>query len=127
MPGDPSPNPVVALRAEGLQAERVATEPYASTEVLAQLAGLELAEGMVAVQQHGGSNRDLYRELEAREAVVRSLALYRWALPRDTTPLAAFITQVCTGYFDAVVFTSQDQMPDLFQVAAAHGNVGPVR
>lgn len=121
------PKPVAALRAEAIQADRVAAEPYTSAEVLVQLAGLELAGRNVAVQEHGGSSPDIHRELAARGATVRSLTLYRWALPRDTAPLATFIVQVCAGQVDVVIFTSQVQATHLFQVAAAHGNVRPLR
>ncbi|HEY8742866.1 MAG TPA: uroporphyrinogen-III synthase [Chloroflexota bacterium] len=121
------PKPVAALRAENVRADRVAAEPYTSAEVLAQLAGLDLAGRTVAVQQHGGSSQDLYRELEARGAAVRSLTLYRWTLPRDTTPLAACIVQLCAGQIDVVAFTSQVQVTHLFQVAEALGYVGPLR
>ena len=122
-----APKPVAALRAEALSAGRVAAEPYTSTEVLAQLAGLDLAGGTVAVQQHGGSSQDLHRALEARGATVRPLSLYRWALPRDTTLLADFIVQVCARQVDVVVFTSQIQVIHLFQVADTLGNVGQLR
>jgi uroporphyrinogen-III synthase len=121
------PKPVAALRAEAIRADRVAAEPYTSAEVLAQLADGTLAGRTVAVQQHGGSSRDLSRGLEGRGAVVRYLALYRWAIPRNTAPLAEFIVQLGAGQLDAVIFTSQVQVMHLFLVADSLGESVPLR
>jgi uroporphyrinogen-III synthase len=74
------------------------------------------------VQLHGGPSPTLERGLAERGAEVRTIALYRWALPRDRRPLLALVDRLEAGEVDATLFTSQIQVAHLFAVAAEHGH-----
>ena len=116
------PKPVAALKALGLKATLVAPEPNTSNDVLALLdAQLPVAGQRVAVQAYGRLNEPLLDGLKARGAKVRSVAIYAWALPLDTAPLAAAIEEICSGSVDVVMFTAAQQLAHLFQVAEQSG------
>ena len=116
------PKPVAALKALGLKATLVAPEPNTSNDVLALLdAQLPVAGQSVAVQAYGRLNEPLLDGLKARGAKVRSVAIYAWALPLDTAPLAAAIEEICSGSVDVVMFTAAQQLAHLFQVAEQSG------
>ncbi|HET8937442.1 MAG TPA: uroporphyrinogen-III synthase [Polyangiales bacterium] len=116
------PKPVAALKALGLKPTLVAPEPNTWNDVLALLdAQLPVAGQSVAVQAYGRLNEPLLDGLKARGATVRSVAIYAWALPVDTTPLTAAIEQICSGSVDVVLFTAAQQLAHLFQVAEQSG------
>ena len=55
------------------------------------------------VQRHGTANRELDAALEARGAEVIEIPTYRWALPKDTAPLAELVGRLERGEMDAVL------------------------
>lgn len=75
----------------------------------------------VAVIEHGSAHGRLRAELIDRGAVPLSVALYRWALPADTSPLVAAIEALISGEARVALFTSTAQVDSLVEVAAEAG------
>jgi uroporphyrinogen-III synthase len=119
-----------------------APEPNTWREVLSALdAAAAIAGKRIAVQEYGVPNPELVNGLEQRGAEVKTIAIYRWALPEDLAPLRAAIQQILRGDADVALFTNGAQVDHLFRVAAeekaeedlrrackslAIGSVGPI-
>jgi uroporphyrinogen-III synthase len=73
------------------------------------------------VQEYGKSNSALLDGLRARGAKVHTVPVYGWAMPLDTTPLAAAIDTLCGDHAEVITFTSAQQLEHLFQLAAERG------
>jgi uroporphyrinogen-III synthase len=95
----------------------------------------------IAVQEYGIPNPELVSGLEQRGASVKTIAVYRWALPEDLAPLRDAIQQILRGAVDVALFTNGAQVEHVFRVAAeekadeklraackglAIGSVGPI-
>jgi uroporphyrinogen-III synthase len=116
------PKPVAALKELGLQPALTAPEPNTWKEALAILdASVELAGKRVAVQEYGVTNAELLTGLEARGAKILRVPVYRWALPEDIAPLQAAIREITEGKADVVIFTSANQVENVFKVAHQDG------
>jgi uroporphyrinogen-III synthase len=121
------PKPTAVLARNGLKPDISAVEPYTTTELLAALEPLTLADRSVALLHYGEHNAALTEALQARGAALYELTLYEWELPEDITPLQRLVEQLPEGGFDAVAFTSQIQARHLFQVAAAQDQAERLR
>jgi uroporphyrinogen-III synthase len=127
------PKPVAALKALGLKPALVAPEPNTWQELLGvlepELPALSGSgrEVRVWVQEYGRPTPQLIEALEARGATVRSVAIYAWAMPLDTAPLAAGIRLLAERKADAVLFTSGKQVDHLLQLASELGCVDALR
>jgi uroporphyrinogen-III synthase len=116
------PKPVAALKELGLQPAMTAPEPNTWREVLAILdSNVPLKAKRVAVQEYGITNRELLAGLEARGAKILRVPVYRWALPEDIAPLQAAIRQIVEARADIVIFTSANQVENVFKVAGQDG------
>ena len=115
------PKPTAVLREFATRIDVRAPEPYTTADVLRELESIDLADRLTVVQHYGEPNVELVEALDARCARVREVEVYRWALPDDLTPLEAFIRELPTGRFDAMVVTSQVQVRHLFQIAERLG------
>jgi uroporphyrinogen-III synthase len=116
------PKPVAALKELGLQPAMTAHEPNTWKETLAILdANVELAGKRVAVQEYGITRLELLAGLEARGAKILRVPVYRWALPEDIAPLQAAIREIVNGKADVVIFTSANQVENVFNVAHQSG------
>ena len=116
------PKPVAALKELGLQPAMTAPEPNTWKETLAILdSNVELAGKRVAVQEYGVTNLELLAGLEARGAKILRVPVYRWALPEDIAPLQAAIRQIVEAKADVVIFTSANQVENVFKVAHQDG------
>jgi uroporphyrinogen-III synthase len=116
------PKPVAALKELGLQPALTAPEPNTWKEALAILdASVELAGKRVAVQEYGVTKPELLTGLEARGAKILRVPVYRWALPEDIAPLQAAIREITEGKADVVIFTSANQVENVFKVAHQDG------
>jgi len=114
------PKPVAALREIGLHPTVVVPPPNTWREILESLdTELPVAGLRVAVQEYGMSNLPLLDALRERGAEVRSIAIYRWALPEDLGPLRSSVAAILAGDVDVALFTSATQVYHLFQVAGA--------
>ena len=73
------------------------------------------------MQEYGEVNEALYAALRRRGALVTPVTVYRWALPEDTGPLQAAVSEAATAPFDLLLFTSAQQVRHVLQVAAGLG------
>ena len=115
------PKPTGELNARRVRIDVRASTPFTTDNVVESLAGIALDRAAVLVQRYGATNLALRDALEARGAMVREVAMYRWALPADTQPLKDLLDALAGSRVDAVVFTSAVQVQNLFAVAAEQG------
>ena len=122
------PKPVAALKEVGLAPALAVPEPNTWRDLLSALdLQLPVAAKRVAVQEYGARNEELLAGLRDRGAHVTPVPVYRWALPEDAEPLRAAIHQVAAGEVDVTLFTSAQQVGNLFQVAAKMGQAEALR
>lgn len=112
-----SPKPAAVLRRNKVRIDLMPPEPYTTEDLIESIAAMEFAGREVAVQAYGGPNNLLKRSLQERGANVREVALYRWGLPDDVSPVLELIRRLDQGRVDAVAFTSQPQVPNLLAIA----------
>jgi len=113
------PKPIAALKEVGLAPALAVPEPNTWRDLLSALdLKLPVAGKHVAVQEYGARNEDLLAGLRQRGARVTPVPIYGWALPADTGPLRAAIERVAAGQAEVVLFTSANQVDNLFRVAA---------
>ena len=111
------PKPTAVLRGRSIRIDISAAEPFTTAEVLDAIASLDLANRRVLVQRYGDTNAGLDARLQARGAHVIEVPLYRWALPKDISPLQRLIEALKRREIDAAIFTSASQVRNLFSVA----------
>ncbi len=122
------PKPVAALREVGLVPALLVPEPNTWRDLLSALdLKIPVAGKRVAVQEYGARNGELLAGLRERGARVTAVPVYGWALPEDVGPLRAAIHQVAAGAVDVALFTSAQQVGNLFQVAAEMGQADGLR
>ncbi len=113
------PKPVAALKELGLEPAITVPEPNTWREVLAALdAGMTIRGKQIAVQEYGIPNAELVSGLEQRGATVKTIAVYRWALPEDLAPLRGAIETLLRGDAQVALFTNGAQVEHLFKLAA---------
>lgn len=114
------PKAAAAVSAVGLDVwHRSATERL--DDVIAALEAEPLAGRRVAVQQYGMDSPELMVALEAADAQITEVPVYRWRVPDDPRPAERLIEAVCAGRVDAVTFTSAPAVHNLFSIAARSG------
>ena len=116
-----SPKPAAVLRRNKVRIDLMPPEPYTTEDLIESIKGMELARREVAVQAYGGPNNLLTRSLQERGANVREVALYRWGLPDDVSPVLELIRRLEQGRVHAVAFTSQPQVVNLLDIAGKAG------
>ncbi|MFN7927257.1 MAG: uroporphyrinogen-III synthase [Blastocatellia bacterium] len=121
------PKPMAVLSRNGIKPTFTVPEPHTTTELIALVKGLELANKNVAVLHYGERNQALADALQARGARLYELCLYEWHLPEDVTPLENLLDELSAGQVDAIAFTSQVQARHLFQIAEQRGRGGELR
>ena len=116
------PKPTAVARRYGLEVDIIPQRPFTTRELLAAMdaAGVEVAGKNVALAHYGERNTALADELKRRGASLDEVCPYEWALPEDTGPLRELVRSAATSV-DAVAFTSQIQVRNLFAVAAEMG------
>ena len=113
------PKPIAALKELGLVPAVTVPEPNTWREVLATLDAATTIRGkQIAVQEYGIPNPELVSGLEQRGASVKTVSIYRWALPEDLAPLRDAIQKMLRGDIDVALFTNGAQVEHLFRVAA---------
>ncbi len=117
------PKPLAVLRNQGVPVALVAPEPHTSQDLLRaiQEARWDLRGRRVALQHYGADNSYLREGLERMGAKVLDVILYQWALPKDVAPLKEAIQALLQARAEAVAFTSQPQVQNLFIVAESLG------
>jgi uroporphyrinogen-III synthase len=103
------PKPTAVLRSRKVRIDRAAGNPFTTHEVLAEMHGTPLRGKHVVVQRYGETNRELRAALASEGAGVIEIVTYRWALPRDTSPLLRLIDALARDEIDLVAFTSASQ------------------
>jgi uroporphyrinogen-III synthase len=96
--------------------------PHTTDELLATLAHVDVHGKRVLVTHAGEITPEPAASLRSRGAEVTDLQTYEWALPAvDEERLREFVDQLVTGTIDAVAFTTQVQVRNLFQIAKQRG------
>lgn len=113
------PKPLAVLKTLGVEANITVPEPNTWHDVIATLDYYRPVQGLkIAIQEYGVSKPDMIQDLHKRGAEVFSVPVYRWALPEDTAPLHAAITEVINGTIDAMLITNAAQVDHVMQLAA---------
>lgn len=116
------PKPAAALRELGIALDLQVPEPNTWRETLALLDAQLPVSGMrVAVQEYGKPVDELTEGLEQRGARPTRVPVYRWALPEDTGPLRATLTELTERKIGAALFTAAQQVEHVLQVANTEG------
>jgi len=112
------PKPAAVMREWGVRIDVQVPEPNTWRELLDAIARQgSIAGQVVAVQEYGIPNLDLYRGLEQLGAQVVPVPVYRWELPEDTRPLREAIRRIAAGECDVLLFTSAQQWRHVEQIA----------
>jgi uroporphyrinogen-III synthase len=114
------PKPTAVVKRYGVEPVIVPRKPFTTKEVLEALAPVDLAGRDVALVHYGERNNTLSEALAARGAALDEICPYEWALPEDIAPLQAIVRDPASQV-DAIAFTSQIQVRNLFAVAADLG------
>ena len=116
------PKPIAALKELGLKPHITVPEPNTWRDILHTLDTCK-PEGLsglrIAIQEYGMANKDLVQGLTERGARVRSVPVYRWALPDDVEPLKQTLRSIVDGQVSAVLFTSAAQVDHIVQLLGA--------
>jgi len=119
------PKPQVILNDLGVKPQIRVAEPNTWREIVPVIA--ERPERRITIQEYGRSNEEFISALEALDAEVTPVAIYRWALPDDRAALQEAVRRIATRACDVVVFTTSIQLIHLFEVAAEMGLLRPVK
>jgi uroporphyrinogen-III synthase len=114
------PKPLAVLREWNVPVALTAPEPCTWRELFRALdeAPGGLHAKRVVVQEYGAPNVEFIEALKERGAIVRSVAVYQWALPQDTSPLRSAVAALAGGLVRVALFTTGVQVNHLFQVAS---------
>ena len=116
------PKPIAALKELGLKPHVTVPEPNTWRDILRTLDEYKpegLAGLRIAVQEYGTANTDLAQGLIERGAQVRSVPVYRWALPDDVEPLRLALRSIVDGKVSVVLFTSAAQVDHVVKLLDA--------
>ena len=117
--------PAQALRDYAVAATVVVPEPATWEEIVETLRfserSLPLEGRTVAILESGARNEALEKAVRALKATVVPVSLYRWALPKDLSPLHEAIARILQGSAGFLVFTNAVQVRHLMQVVAQNG------
>jgi len=116
-----SPKPASVLRRHKIHIDLMPPEPFTSQDMLDSLQDIDLQGKELAVQAYGAPNGFLTQGLMERGANVREVSLYTWGLPEDPGPAIRLIDDLSDGSIDALAFTSQPQVGNLFTIATEAG------
>jgi uroporphyrinogen-III synthase len=120
------PKPTAVMTRHSVHVDVIPEKPYTTRELLAAIEPLELAGRDVALMHYGERNAELSNALKSRGARLMEVCPYEWALPEDPSSLRALVANIA-GQVDAVAFTSQIQVRNMFAVATEMGNAELVR
>jgi uroporphyrinogen-III synthase len=116
------PKPAAVLKARGVTPNVLVPSPHTTDELLATLAHVDVRDKRVLVTHAGEITSEPATSLRARGAAVTDLQTYQWELPPvDEERLRVFVDELVLGEVDAVAFTTQVQVRNLFQIARQAG------
>jgi len=122
------PKPTAVLNEWKVPIDVRTPEPNTWREMLdAMQQKLDLSGKRVAVQEYGISNEEFLQGLQDLGAEVESVMVYRWDLPENREPLEAAIAEQIEDPFDALIFTSAQQIRHVLQVAEEMGKADAFR
>ena len=122
------PKPVAAMREVGITPTYKVSAPNTWREVLHTVdEHLVIANQTIVIQEYGQTNASLIAGLEARGGRVHNIQVYRWELPDDQTELEQNVRALSQKEIDVVLFTSANQIVNLFEVARRMGCVAATR
>jgi len=105
-----------AVRGAGLEVAWRA-EHETMEEVVDHLRATVPPDASVAMQLFDPDEHWATTELRASYPSLVEVPVYRWLLPEDTAPVARLVDEVMAGSCDAVTFTSQPAVRNLFALA----------
>lgn len=124
------PKPIAALKELGLKPHITVPEPNTWRDILQTLDDWK-PEGLsglrIAIQEYGTANTDLAQGLTERGVQVRSVAVYRWALPDDVEPLKRTLRSIVDGKASVVLFTSAAQVDHVVKLLDATDELAAFR
>jgi uroporphyrinogen-III synthase len=121
------PKPVAAMREVGLTPNVIAPSPNTWRELFAAIDEKIPVRGKrVAVQEYGEPNDEFLDALRERGAEILQVPIYRWDLPVDIAPLHTAISKIIAGEIDVALFTSAQQIENIFRVAEQAGIAKPL-
>ncbi|HVZ79580.1 MAG TPA: uroporphyrinogen decarboxylase [bacterium] len=117
------PKSVKALTEKGLKSSVTVPEPNTWREVLETMATFRPLKGQrVAVQEYGVTNTEFMEGLlQQGVSEAMSVPVYKWALPEDPRPLQALLERIIEGDAQVALFTSAQQVRNVFEVAQKMG------
>ncbi len=118
------PKPVAVMRTNDVPIALVSPEPFTSQDLVAAIVdqGWDLRGKRVALQHYGEINAYLRTRLQEMGAHLTEVSLYTWALPEDVRPVEDAVDAIIGRRADAVLFTTQSQVRNLFQIADRMGH-----
>ena len=90
-------------------------------EIVDHLAGHDLASSRVALQLFDPEGHPSTELLRAMSGDLVELPVYQWALPVDRQPAQRLVEAAVAGGLDAVTFTAQPAVHNLFRIAGDMG------
>ncbi len=116
------PKPVSALKEIDLVPDITIKEPNTWKDIVTTIDDTFDIKGLsIYIQEYGVSNKEFIEELSKRGANVNTVSIYRWGLPDDIQPLKEAITSIANGGEDLVLFTSSQQIVNMFDIASNEG------
>jgi len=88
-------------------------------EIVDHLAAFDLAAVRVAVQLFDPEGHPSTEILRAMAGDLVEIPVYHWALPHDPGPAGRLVQAVVAGEVDAVTFTAQPAVHNLFRIAGS--------
>jgi uroporphyrinogen-III synthase len=113
------PKPMAVLREWQVPVAVAVPEPNTWRELLDAVKSRP--EKSVAVQEYGRPNMDLLAGLSAQGRQPTRVPVYQWALPEDTTPLAAALEQLLACQIKVAIFTTGVQIDHVIEFAEQKG------
>ncbi len=116
------PKPVAALKEIDIVPDITIKEPNTWKDIVSTLDETTDIRGLnIYVQEYGVTNEQFLNALAERGANVKTVSIYRWGLPDDIQPLKEAINSITQGGEDLVLFTSSQQVVNMFDVASKEG------
>ena len=115
-----------ALRAAGLSVWWQAPEERMEN-IVQRLEAEDTSGARIALQLFDPAEHPSTGQLRSLAAALIEVPVYRWLLPEDRAPAAELIRRSLSGTLDAVTFTSQPAVYNLFRIAAADGQADELR
>ena len=113
------PKPTVVMRNWEVPIRFTAPEPNTWHEIISvwDQQKFSISGKQVVVQEYGKPVQEFYAELNSRGAQVLPIAVYRWALPENTSGLRKSVHDTIHNEFDVLMFTSAQQVSHVLQIA----------